>query len=246
MSYEQIDYAVADGVATITLNRTGGTGVFVLFNYIQAVYMLPYAVLAVPIATVVFPRLSRQVAEAERVPHRRPQQGDPGLPRAATADEADALDYNLDFGRDPAIFDGRVAARESDHDPVLVGLRLDQKAPTLVSATPRDNAGSGTDPDVNNNPAVPVGSDITLTFSEAVRAGSGTITAAAAGPLVPETVTLTPQGWQRAAAEREGKAFHFAPASRAKRQAVAASGRTIWPLAAACSLVAVPPWPPTC
>ncbi|GBU17798.1 MULTISPECIES: ExeM/NucH family extracellular endonuclease [Methylobacterium] len=92
------------------------------------------------------------------------------------ADEADALDYNLDFGRDPAIFDGRVAARESDHDPVLVGLRLDQKAPTLVSATPRDNAGSGTDPDVNNNPAVPVGSDITLTFSEAVRAGSGTIT----------------------------------------------------------------------
>ncbi|MGE9783279.1 alpha-(1-_3)-arabinofuranosyltransferase domain-containing protein [Janibacter sp. G368] len=32
-------------------------------------------------------------------------------------------------------------------------------------------------------------------------AGSGTVTAAAAGPLVPEMVTLTPQGWQRAAAE---------------------------------------------
>jgi len=41
------------------------------------------------------------------------------------ADEADALDYNLDFGRDPAIFDGAAPARASDHDPVLVGLDLD-------------------------------------------------------------------------------------------------------------------------
>ncbi|MGF1657927.1 MAG: ExeM/NucH family extracellular endonuclease [Rubrimonas sp.] len=40
------------------------------------------------------------------------------------ADEADALDYNLDFGRDPAIFDGGVPFRSSDHDPVLVGLEL--------------------------------------------------------------------------------------------------------------------------
>ncbi|MFB9776529.1 murein biosynthesis integral membrane protein MurJ [Brevibacterium otitidis] len=59
---------IAQQVAILSVltvsNRTGGTGVFVLFNYIQAVYMLPYAVLAVPIATVVFPRLSRQVAEA--------------------------------------------------------------------------------------------------------------------------------------------------------------------------------------
>lgn len=59
---------IAQQIATLSVltvsNRTGGTGVFVLFNYIQAVYMLPYAVLAVPIATVVFPRLSRQAAEA--------------------------------------------------------------------------------------------------------------------------------------------------------------------------------------
>ncbi|RLJ60170.1 putative extracellular nuclease [Litoreibacter meonggei] len=36
------------------------------------------------------------------------------------SDEADALDYNLDFGRDPTLFDGDTAARNSDHDPVIV------------------------------------------------------------------------------------------------------------------------------
>src|SRR5262249_55609636 len=40
------------------------------------------------------------------------------------SDEADALDYNLDFGRDPSIFDGDVAARVSDHDPLLIGIDL--------------------------------------------------------------------------------------------------------------------------
>jgi len=81
------------------------------------------------------------------------------------ADEADALDYNLDFGRDPASFDGRVAARASDHDPVLVGLRLDRTGPRLVSASPADDAAG-----------VVVGADIVLTFNEAVQAGTGTIT----------------------------------------------------------------------
>lgn len=49
------------------------------------------------------------------------------------ADEADALDYNLDFGRDPAWFDADVAARISDHDPLLLGLDLRgaNTAPTL-------------------------------------------------------------------------------------------------------------------
>lgn len=40
------------------------------------------------------------------------------------SDEADALDYNLDFGRDPNIFDPEIAARVSDHDPLLVGIDL--------------------------------------------------------------------------------------------------------------------------
>lgn len=38
--------------------RAGGTGTLVLFQYAQAVYLLPYAVLAVPVMTAVFPRLS--------------------------------------------------------------------------------------------------------------------------------------------------------------------------------------------
>lgn len=40
------------------------------------------------------------------------------------ADEARGLDYNLDFGRNPAIFDGSIPFRSSDHDPVIVGLNL--------------------------------------------------------------------------------------------------------------------------
>nr|WP_216629988.1 lipid II flippase MurJ [Brevibacterium renqingii] len=46
-------------LATLTLsNHSGGKGTFVLFSYINAVYLLPYAVLAVPVATVMFPSLS--------------------------------------------------------------------------------------------------------------------------------------------------------------------------------------------
>ena len=40
------------------------------------------------------------------------------------ADEPPALDYNLDFDRDPSLFDGTTPYRFSDHDPVLVGLDL--------------------------------------------------------------------------------------------------------------------------
>lgn len=40
------------------------------------------------------------------------------------ADEADALDYNLDFDRNPDYFDVDVIARISDHDPIIVGLEL--------------------------------------------------------------------------------------------------------------------------
>ncbi len=40
------------------------------------------------------------------------------------ADEPDAIDYNLDFDRAVGIFDGSVPYRNSDHDPVIVGLAL--------------------------------------------------------------------------------------------------------------------------
>ncbi|MCD1617520.1 ExeM/NucH family extracellular endonuclease [Salipiger marinus] len=50
------------------------------------------------------------------------------------ADEADALDYNTDFSRDPDIFDGSVPTRASDHDPVVVGIDLSEEdSPMTVS-----------------------------------------------------------------------------------------------------------------
>lgn len=53
---------IANLVVMLVANRSGGTGAFVVFSYVQAVYMLPYAVLAVPVATVVFPTLSSLAA----------------------------------------------------------------------------------------------------------------------------------------------------------------------------------------
>lgn len=44
----------------------GGESVLVASQFAQAVYLLPYAVLAVPVATVVFPRLSGRAALADR------------------------------------------------------------------------------------------------------------------------------------------------------------------------------------
>ena len=41
------------------------------------------------------------------------------------ADEPGLLDYNLEFGRDPALFDATIPYRASDHDPIVVGLDLD-------------------------------------------------------------------------------------------------------------------------
>lgn len=40
--------------------RTGGTGTLPVFQYAQAVYLLPFAVLAIPLITSVFPHLSEQ------------------------------------------------------------------------------------------------------------------------------------------------------------------------------------------
>ena len=50
------------------------------------------------------------------------------------ADEADAIDYNLDFGRDPSLFDGSNPARHSDHDPVIIGLDLTPNTAPVAEA----------------------------------------------------------------------------------------------------------------
>ena len=40
------------------------------------------------------------------------------------ADEPPVLDYNLEFGRDPSLFDADSPYRVSDHDPIIVGIDL--------------------------------------------------------------------------------------------------------------------------
>ena len=47
------------------------------------------------------------------------------------ADEADAFDYNLDFGRDASLFSAD-AYRSSDHDPIIVGLDLGETPMTYT------------------------------------------------------------------------------------------------------------------
>lgn len=55
----------AMAVTILVSNRLGGEGTFVLFSYINAVYLLPYGVLAVTVATIMFPSLSGWVGRAK-------------------------------------------------------------------------------------------------------------------------------------------------------------------------------------
>jgi predicted extracellular nuclease/2',3'-cyclic-nucleotide 2'-phosphodiesterase (5'-nucleotidase family) len=48
------------------------------------------------------------------------------------ADQADAFDYNTDFGRDPSLWTGD-AFRSSDHDPIVVGLDFGSGAEMVYS-----------------------------------------------------------------------------------------------------------------
>ncbi|WP_198669059.1 ExeM/NucH family extracellular endonuclease [Elioraea thermophila] len=91
------------------------------------------------------------------------------------ADEADALDYNLDFGRLPTYFDGMVPWRTSDHDPLLLGLRL--------APAPFPNAVSSGDVDQDSAvlwALVPVRGAVRVEWSTdptfATLAGSATVT----------------------------------------------------------------------
>lgn len=51
-------------------NHRGGTGALNVYSYVQAVYLLPYAVLAVPIATAAFPSLVGEDAPQRQVSDR--------------------------------------------------------------------------------------------------------------------------------------------------------------------------------
>ena len=64
-------------VLWISHHRTGAVGVVIVYAYVQAVYLLPYAVLAVPVATSAFPALAH-TAGAEAV-------AEPDAPRGTAA-----------------------------------------------------------------------------------------------------------------------------------------------------------------
>ncbi|HEY3438133.1 MAG TPA: lipid II flippase MurJ [Actinotalea sp.] len=57
----------AVAVALRQANAYGTDGTFTVFNFSQAVYLLPYAVLAVPVATTTFPRLAERAAHHDRI-----------------------------------------------------------------------------------------------------------------------------------------------------------------------------------
>ncbi|WP_054953777.1 murein biosynthesis integral membrane protein MurJ [Flaviflexus massiliensis] len=50
----------------VVANNVGGEGTYPIFKYAQALYFLPYAILAVPIATALFPRISERAALPDR------------------------------------------------------------------------------------------------------------------------------------------------------------------------------------
>ena len=54
-------------VAVLLAGASSETGSFAVFQYAQAVYLLPYAVLAVPLATSAFPRLAERASTGDRV-----------------------------------------------------------------------------------------------------------------------------------------------------------------------------------
>lgn len=51
------------------------------------------------------------------------------------SDEAVALDYNTDFGKDKLIFDGNTPYRFSDHDSMVAGFTLASDSPTFMPVT---------------------------------------------------------------------------------------------------------------
>lgn len=88
---------VAQQVAVLAVvwlsNHRGGPGVLIAYQYAQALYLLPYAVLAVPIATAAFPVLAAAVSETK--PPARVGTDREGLPGAAPDGAAGVLARSL-------------------------------------------------------------------------------------------------------------------------------------------------------
>ncbi|GGL77656.1 ExeM/NucH family extracellular endonuclease [Wenxinia marina] len=86
------------------------------------------------------------------------------------ADEADALDYNLEFGRDPDLYDGGSSSRYSDHDPILVAFDLESVFNMIAGTGGRDRLYGTGDRDRIEGRG---GNDIILGLGGADRIGGG-------------------------------------------------------------------------
>ena len=106
-------------------NRGGGEGALNVYQYTQAVYVLPYAVLAVPLATSAFPRLAERAGLGDRA----------GFARAAAGTTrgilvAGVLGAAVVAATAPAV--GAVFAHLDDGDVSRMPAALTATAPGLV------------------------------------------------------------------------------------------------------------------
>lgn len=114
----------------VVSNNVGGRGVFVVFSYIQAVYLLPYAVLAIPVATVAFPRLSELAASARS-----------SSTRSAAPEAARTSGTTSDSGTGPEDVDAAIAKTSR----LVLALGFAGAALLAAAANPLEDFFSGLD-----------------------------------------------------------------------------------------------------
>ena len=74
-------------VIMIVANTCGGVGAYNTFNYAWAMFMVPYAVLAVPIATVTFPKISAAVSAEQAQRNHSDSDACPGAEQAHSSQQ---------------------------------------------------------------------------------------------------------------------------------------------------------------
>lgn len=115
---------VAVMVAVWLAANRGATGTLNVYQYIQAVYLLPYAVLAVPVAVSAFPALATGAGEHEPTPSAPAAAAPSSTPSepSPTARDAQARDAQPEQARDAQQRAGGTLARSARVVSVAMGL----------------------------------------------------------------------------------------------------------------------------